>query len=101
MSYLKSLSAKLAKALALYGGWGLFGIALLDSAGVSMPGVKDFLLIYLSSKDPGRAWMYAGGCIIGTVIGSFVICDLSFVVCHLCAAVVPLARHEWQMANGK
>ncbi len=49
------------------------GIATLDSAGLSMPGVKDFLLIYLSSQDPGRAWLYAAGCTLGTVAGSFFI----------------------------
>jgi len=49
------------------------GIATLDSAGLSMPGVKDFLLIYLSSQDPGRAWLYAAGCTLGTVVGSFFI----------------------------
>jgi membrane protein YqaA with SNARE-associated domain len=49
------------------------GIATLDSAGISMPGVKDLLLMYLSSRDPGRAWIYVLGCTLGTVAGSFVI----------------------------
>lgn len=73
MKFLKTLASKIEHTLVLYGGWGLLGIATLDSAGLSMPGVKDFLLIYLSSKDPGRAWMYASGCVLGTVIGSFII----------------------------
>lgn len=73
MKFLHTLAEKLEHTLLLYGGWGLVGIATLDSAGLSMPGVKDFLLIYLSSKNPGRAWAYAGGCILGTVAGSFFI----------------------------
>ena len=73
MKFLHTLAKNLEHTLVLYGGWGLIGIAMLDSAGLSMPGVKDFLLIYLSSKNPRWAWMYAGGCILGTVLGSFVI----------------------------
>jgi membrane protein YqaA with SNARE-associated domain len=70
LSFLKSLSAKLSKTLAIYGGWGLVGIALLDSAGLSMPGVKDLLLIYLCAAHPGRAWLYAVGVALGTALGS-------------------------------
>lgn len=73
MKFLHNLAGKLEHTLLLYGGWGLVGIATLDSAGLSMPGVKDFLLIYLSSQDPGRAWLYAAGCTLGTVVGSFFI----------------------------
>ena len=73
MKFLHTLAEKIEHTLLLYGGWGLVGIATLDSAGLSMPGVKDFLLIYLSSKDPGRAWLYAVGCTLGTVAGSFFI----------------------------
>ena len=73
MKFLHNLVHKLEHTLLLYGGWGLVGIATLDSAGLSMPGVKDFLLIYLSSRDPGRAWIYAVGCTLGTVAGSFFI----------------------------
>jgi membrane protein YqaA with SNARE-associated domain len=73
VKFLRTLAEKLQHTLLLYGGWGLVGIATLDSAGLSMPGVKDFLLIYLSSRDPGRAWLYAAGCTLGTVLGSFFI----------------------------
>ncbi|HXH51260.1 MAG TPA: VTT domain-containing protein [Terriglobia bacterium] len=73
MKFLHTLASKLENTLLLYGGWGLVGIATLDSAGLSMPGVKDFLLIYLSSRDPDRAWLYALGCTAGTVAGSFFI----------------------------
>jgi membrane protein YqaA with SNARE-associated domain len=73
LTYLKSLAAKLSKTLALYGGWGLLGIALLDSAGLSMPGVKDLLLIYLSAQQPGYAWLYAAAAVTGTALGSLFI----------------------------
>jgi len=73
VKFLHTLAEKLEHSLLIYGGWGLVGIATLDSAGLSMPGVKDFLLIYLSSQDPGRAWLYAAGCTLGTVVGSFFI----------------------------
>jgi membrane protein YqaA with SNARE-associated domain len=73
LSFLKALSAKLSKTLALYGGWGLFGIALFDSAGLSMPGVKDFLLIYLCATRPDRAWLYALAVAVGTALGSLFI----------------------------
>ena len=73
MKFLHTLASKIEHSLLLYGGWGLVGIATLDSAGLSMPGVKDFLLIYLSSRDPHRAWIYAAGCVLGTIAGSFVI----------------------------
>jgi membrane protein YqaA with SNARE-associated domain len=70
---LKSFTAKLSKTLALYGGWGLLGIAFLDSAGISMPGVKDLLLIYLCAQRPGLAWLYAAAVVTGTVLGTLVI----------------------------
>lgn len=73
MKFLHNLASRLEHTLLVYGGWGLVGIATLDSAGLSMPGVKDFLLIYLSSRDPDRAWIYTLGCIVGTVTGSYFI----------------------------
>lgn len=73
MKYLKTVASRIEHTLVLYGGWGLLGVATLDAAGLSMPGVKDFLLIYLSSKDPHRAWIYASGTILGTVVGSLFI----------------------------
>jgi membrane protein DedA with SNARE-associated domain len=73
VKFLENLAAKLEHTLLLYGGWGLVGISTLDSSGISMPGVKDVLLIYLSSRHPGRAWIYLLGCMFGTLLGSFVI----------------------------
>jgi membrane protein YqaA with SNARE-associated domain len=76
LSFLKSLTAKLSKTLALYGGWGLFGIAFFDSAGLSMPGVKDFLLIYLSARAPHLAWLYAIAVAVATALGTLVMYGL-------------------------
>lgn len=73
MKFLHTLASNLEHTLLLYGGWGLLGISALDSAGLSMPGVKDFLLIYLSSRAPDRAWIYVLGCTVGTVTGSYFI----------------------------
>ena len=73
MSSLKAFAAKLSKTLVLYGGWGLFAIAFIDSAGLSMPGVKDFLLIYLCAKRPDLAWLYASGAALATALGTLVI----------------------------
>lgn len=73
MSFLKSLSAKLSKSLAAYGGWGLFGVAFFDSAGISMPAAKDLLLIYLCAEHPARAWLYALVVALGTAVGSLLV----------------------------
>lgn len=73
MKFLKAFPAAMTHILSLYGGWGLVGISLLDSAGLSLPGVKDVMLIYLSGTDPSRAWLYALGCATGTAIGSLFI----------------------------
>ena len=72
MQFLKSLSAQLASFLALYGGWGLFGISFLDSSILSFPFVNDLLLIHLSSQSPRRAPFYALACAAGSVLGASV-----------------------------
>ncbi len=69
----KSFRAKISYALLHYRGWGLFGLSFLDSAGVSLPGLKDLLLIYLSSQFPRLAWFYALDCTLGTAVGSLLI----------------------------
>jgi membrane protein YqaA with SNARE-associated domain len=70
---LKPFTAKFSNALLHYRGWGLFGLSFLDSAGISLPGLKDFLLIYLSGKFPALAWFYVLDCTIGTAAGSILI----------------------------
>ncbi|TAM81078.1 MAG: hypothetical protein EPN47_14475 [Acidobacteria bacterium] len=97
MKFLHALASKLEHALLIYGGWGLIGIATLDSAGLSMPGVKDFLLIYLSSRDPGRAWIYALGCTVGTVAGSYFI----YIIGHTGARLLKRKPSDREMGRAK
>lgn len=66
---LKSLTARLAQTLALYGGWGLLGISFLDATILSFPLFNDLLLIHLAAQWPGRAPVYALGSAVGSVAG--------------------------------
>lgn len=77
MSFLKNLSIKLGQFLALYGGWGLFGISLLDSSFVPLPGLNDLLLMHLSAQHPARALLYALASTLGSVAGAYVIYGLA------------------------
>ena len=97
MKFLHTLAHKLEHTLLLYGGWGLVGISTLDSAGLSMPGVKDFLLIYLCSRDPGRAWLYTAGCMLGTVAGSFFI----YFIGHTGARLLKRKPSDREMGRAK
>jgi membrane protein YqaA with SNARE-associated domain len=72
LHWLKSLSAGLGQFLALYGGWGLLAINLLDSSFIPFPVLNDLLLIHLSSRHPGRFAVYALQATIGSIGGSFV-----------------------------
>jgi membrane protein YqaA with SNARE-associated domain len=71
LAFLKTVSAKLGQFLALYGGWGLFGISFLDSSLVPLPSVNDLLLIHLSSQHPERAVFYALATTMGSIAGAY------------------------------
>ena len=73
MKFFKAFTARVSHALVHYRGWGLFGLSFLDSAGLSLPGLKDLLLIYLSGRFRSLAWFYALDCTLGTVGGSMLI----------------------------
>ena len=77
MSFLRTLSIKLGQFLALYGGWGLFGISFLDSSFVPLPSLNDLLLMHLSSQHPERALLYALASTLGSVAGAYVIYGLA------------------------
>lgn len=62
---MKAFAAK----LVAWGPPGLFLLTLLDSAGVPIPGVVDALLIFLASKSPSLAFVYAGVALVGSVLG--------------------------------
>jgi membrane protein YqaA with SNARE-associated domain len=52
------------------GAAGIFAIALVDSAGLSLPSVTDGLVLYLSVRNPALWWWYAAAAVAGAVIGS-------------------------------
>ncbi len=66
---IESAAQKLGKFLSAYGAPGLFGIAFLDSSFVSLPGINDVLLVYLSSRQPASAPLYALLSLAGSILG--------------------------------
>jgi membrane protein YqaA with SNARE-associated domain len=77
LPFLKSLSLKLGRVLALYGGWGLFAMSFLDSSFVPFPGVNDLALIILASQHPARALFYAFMTVAGSLSGCYVLYGVS------------------------
>jgi membrane protein YqaA with SNARE-associated domain len=77
LSFLKNLSTRVGQFLALYGVWGLFGISLLDSSFIPLPGLNDLLLIHFSAQRPQRALLYALASTLGSVAGAYVIYGLA------------------------
>jgi membrane protein YqaA with SNARE-associated domain len=59
----------LANTLYAWGPAGLFQLALMDSAGVPIPGVIDALLVFLASRNPSLAFVYAGLAVAGSFLG--------------------------------
>jgi membrane protein YqaA with SNARE-associated domain len=68
---MKSLTAKLAQFLALYGGWGLLAISFLDSSILSLPLVNDLLLIHLAARQPERVVLFALQSTVGSILGAY------------------------------
>lgn len=58
--------------LLAYGPFGLFGIALLDSALIPLPGGPDAVLILLSTARPAWVPIYVFAATLGSVIGCLV-----------------------------
>ncbi|HEX8423902.1 MAG TPA: VTT domain-containing protein [Pyrinomonadaceae bacterium] len=58
--------------LIAYGPFGLFGIALLDSALIPLPGGPDAVLILLSTARPAWVPIYVVAATLGSVIGCIV-----------------------------
>jgi membrane protein YqaA with SNARE-associated domain len=73
VSFFHSLSARLAKVLALYGSLGLCAMSFLDSSFLPFPGVNDLALIIAASRYPGHAVLYTAMSTIGSVLGCYVI----------------------------
>jgi membrane protein YqaA with SNARE-associated domain len=58
--------------LLAYGAFGLFGIALLDSALIPLPGGPDAVLILLSTAHPARVPLYVLAATLGSAIGCLI-----------------------------
>jgi len=63
--------------LIAYGAFGLFGIALLDSALIPLPGGVDVVMILLSKGTPSLMPVYAAAATLGSVIGCVILYYLS------------------------
>lgn len=63
--------------LVAYGAFGLFAIALLDSALVPLPGGADAVMILLSTANPSRFIFYAGAATVGSTIGCVILYYIS------------------------
>jgi membrane protein YqaA with SNARE-associated domain len=63
--------------LIAYGPLGLFGIALLDSALIPLPGGPDVVMILLSKGRPGWMPIYAAAATLGSVVGCVILYYIS------------------------
>lgn len=63
--------------LIAYGPLGLFGVALLDSALIPLPGGPDFVMILLTLQRPGWMPIYAAAATAGSVIGCVILYYIS------------------------
>lgn len=61
----------------MYGWFGLFAIALLDSAMIPMPGGPDAVMIILSAAHPSRMLFYAATATLGSVVGCLILYYIS------------------------
>lgn len=69
--------AALSQFLLAYGPFGLFGIALLDSALVPLPGGPDAVMLLLSAARPHWWPLYAASATLGSVAGCVILYYLS------------------------
>ncbi|MGH9327825.1 MAG: YqaA family protein [Terriglobia bacterium] len=73
MHHLSIFVGHLGHLLSRYGGWGLFVISFLDSSFLAFPFINDLLLIKLSSVHPHKAILYTLQCMVGSVLGAYLI----------------------------
>lgn len=64
---------KLLAILLAWGPTGLFALAVLDGAGLTIPGGVDALIIYLASRAPRSVVLYALLTVAGSTIGNFIL----------------------------
>jgi membrane protein YqaA with SNARE-associated domain len=67
----------LAGAAATLGPWGIFVVALSDSAFIPMPQGVDALLIAQAIASPSMAYLAAGLAVVGSVIGSLILYSIA------------------------
>jgi membrane protein YqaA with SNARE-associated domain len=60
----------LVDALKAYGPWGVFALALLDSAGIPIPAAMDFLLLGIGWESPNHAYFSALLATVGSLLGN-------------------------------
>ena len=60
-----------------FGAFGLFAIALLDSALIPLPGGPDLVMLALSAENPARMPFYALGATAGSVVGCIILYFIS------------------------
>lgn len=68
---------QLSQYLVAYGPFGLFAIALLDSALVPLPGGADAVMLLLSATRPEWVLVYAAAATLGSVIGCVILYYIS------------------------
>ncbi len=68
---------KIAAALQAWGPGGAFLLALLDSAGIPLPGGVDALLVLTAVTNPDLAYVTAGVCVLGSAIGSLILYSIA------------------------
>lgn len=73
---IKSVLEGLLEWLKAYGSLGLFGISLIDSAGIPLPGGPDAVMILLSANTPAMMPLYALAATAGSAIG----CTLLYLI---------------------
>jgi membrane protein YqaA with SNARE-associated domain len=84
---IKSALQNLLEWLKALGPLGLFGISLIDSAGIPLPGGPDLVMIWLSANNPALMPVYALSATAGSAIG----CTLLYLVARR-AGVAALKR---------
>ncbi|HEX8889925.1 MAG TPA: VTT domain-containing protein [Pyrinomonadaceae bacterium] len=72
-----TLLAQVKDFLIAYGPFGLFGIALLDSALIPLPAGPDVVMILLSRGRPAWMLVYAAAATLGSVIGCIILYYIS------------------------
>ena len=64
-------------ALVAYGPAGVLFAAMLDGAGLPIPGGVDALVVFLAVHRPDAAWMYAAIAVLGSVMGNLLLFGLA------------------------